>query len=267
MKISVITISYNQSQFLERAILSVLNQEYENLEYIIVDPGSTDGSRDIIAKYKSSFSHIVFEPDQGAADGLNKGFSLASGDIFGFLNSDDMLLPRSLSEVSNFFQEHLDTDVVSGHTKIIDSNDRVIRNSYSDRFSLIPCAYWSSQLVQPSTFFRADSYREVNGFNVNNRSNWDGELFVDIALKGRKFALVNKFWSCYRLHATSITSSQKLDNRIQEYKKYIFNKIMKRDMNRMDIPMMILFRVLKYLKSPKSLYERLTKGRIYGRVV
>ena len=108
MKISVITISYNQSQFLERAILSVLNQEYENLEYIIVDPGSTDGSRDIIAKYKSSFSHIVFEPDQGAADGLNKGFSLASGDIFGFLNSDDMLLPRSLSEVSNFFQEHLD---------------------------------------------------------------------------------------------------------------------------------------------------------------
>lgn len=265
MKITIVTVSYNQADFLERAILSVVDQGYKDLEYIIVDPGSTDGSRDIIEKFKIYFSRIIFESDAGAADGLNNGFKYATGDIFGFLNSDDTLLPESLTEVSKFFQEHPNIDVVSGHTRIIDSNDQVIRNSYSDRFSLISCVYGANTLMQPSTFFRAKCYREINGFNKNNTSNWDGELFVDIALKGGRFALVNKYWSCYRLHALSITSSKKMDSKTKEYTNYIFHKIMKRGKHFFDIPFVVFFRIIKYLCSPQSLYERLSKGAIYGR--
>jgi len=93
MKFSIVTISYNQAQFLEKAILSVLNQEGVGLEYIVVDPGSTDGSREIIERYRDRFGHVVFEKDHGPADGLNKGFQYATGDVYGYLNSDDVLLP------------------------------------------------------------------------------------------------------------------------------------------------------------------------------
>jgi len=265
MKISIVTISFNQADFLERAILSIVNQNYKDLEYIIIDPGSTDSSRDIIEKYKLHFSKIIFKLDAGAADGLNNGFKYASGDIFGFLNSDDVLLPDCLNKVDKFFQENPSIDIVSGHSRIIDSSDQVIRNSYSDIFSLIAYAYGVNLLMQPSTFFRASCYHKVNGFNPNNLSNWDGELFVDIALNSGKFSLINEFLSCYRLHALSITSSKKIDDKIKKYRNYIFRKIMKRNKQVFDIPIRVFFRILKYLYTPKSLYERITKGAIYGR--
>ena len=89
MKFSVVTVSFNQRQYLEEALTSVLEQDYPAIEYIVVDPGSTDGSRELIESFRDRLASIVFEADQGAADGLNKGFQRASGDIFGFLNSDD----------------------------------------------------------------------------------------------------------------------------------------------------------------------------------
>ena len=97
MKFSIVTISFNQAPYLETAIRSVLDQNYPDLEYIIVDPGSTDGSRDIIERFRSRFAKIIFEPDQGPGDGLNKGFAHATGDILGYLNSDDALLPGALN--------------------------------------------------------------------------------------------------------------------------------------------------------------------------
>ena len=92
MKISVVTISFNQAKYLRQCIDSVLNQNYQNIEYIIVDPGSTDGSRQIIESYGDRVIKI-FEKDAGPADGLNMGFSRATGDIFYFINSDDYVLP------------------------------------------------------------------------------------------------------------------------------------------------------------------------------
>jgi len=88
MRVSIVTISYNQARFLEQAIRSVINQDYPDIEYIVVDPGSTDGSRGIIEKYQNRIDKIIFDPDEGPADGLNKGFAHATGDIFGFINAD-----------------------------------------------------------------------------------------------------------------------------------------------------------------------------------
>ena len=91
MKFSIVTISFNQARFLERAIVSVIEQKGVELEYIVVDPGSTDGSRDIIERHRDLIAHVVFEKDKGPADGLNKGFSHATGSIYGYLNADDVL--------------------------------------------------------------------------------------------------------------------------------------------------------------------------------
>lgn len=265
MKVSIVTISYNQIEFLERAIKSVIEQDYDDIEYIIVDPGSTDGSRDIIERYQSRMAKVIFEPDTGPADGLNKGFAWATGDIFGFLNSDDVLLPHTLFRVIEFFKTHPDVDVVSGHSIVTDEHDRKIRNSYSDRFSLHRFPYGSVVLMQQSTFFRADMFKKVGGFNITNRSIWDGELFADMALHGARFALVNEFWSAFRLHSESITSSNKLyaETKIDHMK--IFKKIMGRDIRMYDLLLSILFRMVKHILNPRGLYERLSKGPIYGR--
>ena len=105
MKISIVTISYNQEKYLRECIESILNQKDCELEYIVVDPGSTDGSRELIESYGDRILH-VFERDNGPADGLNKGFAKATGDIYGFINSDDYLLPQALHHISQFFLQN-----------------------------------------------------------------------------------------------------------------------------------------------------------------
>ena len=265
MKVSIVTISYNQGKFLERAIKSVIEQDYDDIEYIVVDSGSTDGSREIIERYRSRIDKIIFEPDEGPADGLNKGFSIATGEIYGFLNSDDLLLPGALSYVIDFFKTHTNIGVVSGHSIIIDENDRKIRNSFSDHFSLLKYAYGAAILMQPSTFFRAEAFECINGFNVSNRTNWDGELFVDMALQEVRFALFDNFLSAYRLQPESITSSKKLDDQIREHACVMFQKIMKRDMMPYDLLFRVVYRLLKWIQNPRNFYERLLKGPIYGK--
>lgn len=102
-KISIVTPSYNQGQYLEETILSVLNQDHPNLEYIIIDGGSTDGSVDIIRKYKNQLAYWVSEPDSGQYEALNKGFAKTSGEIMGWLNSDDKYLPWTFDVISEIF--------------------------------------------------------------------------------------------------------------------------------------------------------------------
>lgn len=120
MRISIVTISYNQGRFLERAIRSVLGQDHDDVEHIIVDPGSTDGSRDIIEKYREDLAAVIFESDEGPADGLRKGFATATGDVFGQLNADDCYLPGALRRVAREFEASPDIGVVYGHGIIAD---------------------------------------------------------------------------------------------------------------------------------------------------
>ncbi|MGZ7033428.1 MAG: glycosyltransferase, partial [Thermoanaerobaculia bacterium] len=114
-RISLVTPSLNQGTFVEAAIRSVLLQGYPNVELIVVDGGSTDGSVDTIAKYARWLAHSICESDSGPANALNKGFRLATGDILGFLNADDFLLPECLATVAREFWMHPGVDVISGH--------------------------------------------------------------------------------------------------------------------------------------------------------
>src|SRR5665647_3247451 len=113
-KITIITPVYNRAQYLEATILSVLNQGYANLEYIIIDGGSTDGTIEIIKKYESQLAYWVSEPDQGMYYALQKGFDKASGDIMAWLNSDDMYHANSLFVVADIFSTFEDVDWIMG---------------------------------------------------------------------------------------------------------------------------------------------------------
>ena len=125
-KISIITPSFNQSEFLEFTIQSVLSQDYPDLEYIIVDGGSTDGSLEIIKKYEDRLAWWVSEKDQGQTDAINKGFARATGKYLAWLNSDDTYQPGALSKAAEYLESHPEVGLVYGETNYIDQDGRGI---------------------------------------------------------------------------------------------------------------------------------------------
>jgi glycosyltransferase involved in cell wall biosynthesis len=265
VKFTIVSISYSQAQFLEQAMRSVIEQDGVSLEYIVVDPGSTDGSREIIERCRDRLATVIFERDRGPADGLNKGFAAATGDIFGFLNSDDYLLPGSLAKVRRYFQDHPRIDVVSGHGLIVDGLGRVLRRNYSDRFSARMEALGAASLVQQSTFFRAPAFRAVGGFNAENKVAWDGELFFRMHRKGAKFGIIDELLSAWRIHEAGITGSARLDQGLREYRNRMFREYYGRNPNALDRVRMGGARLVKHLRNLRGVRERLLHGPIYGR--
>jgi glycosyltransferase involved in cell wall biosynthesis len=194
--------------YLRRAIESVLEQNYDNLEYIIVDPGSVDGSRNIINEYKNNIKKIIFKPDNSPAEGLNNGFLQATGEIFGYLNSDDVLYPNTLNKVNQYFTDNLTVDIISAHGQMINEKGEFLKNIYSHKFDIKQYLYENCILIQQSTFFKSSIYRLVGGFNENNCIAWDGELMVDIALAKGKFKVIHDCWSGFRIYEDSISSGK-----------------------------------------------------------
>lgn len=264
MKISVVTISYNQKKYVEATIDSVLMQADVNFEYIIIDPGSSDGSIDVINKYKDKVDKIIIEPDFGPSDGLNKGLNFASGDIFCYINSDDLLLPGALSRVKKLFEDNPDIDIIYGDGIIIDENGKKKRECYSDVFDIKAAAYGASIVIQPSTFFRMSIFRKNVKFNINNKSNWDGELFIDAVLAGAKIKNDKHLYSAYRVHGDGITGSGRLAEKHANHALNMFYKIMKRNFGPMDKLLSELYRVRKHIINPRALIERIKFGPIYG---
>lgn len=209
MKISIVTISFNQEKYLPACIDSILNQTGIDLEYIIVDPGSTDNSRSIINSYGDKIIK-VFEPDDGPADGLNRGFACASGDIYGFINSDDYLIPGALSEVSTFFEKHGNDVFVTGQG--FTENEHGTRTPiHPNVLTLEMMLHRAAVVFQQATFFPAQLYKKVNGFNANNRTCWDYELFLRFLLQGASHHVIEKELAIFRLYEGSISGSGRLE--------------------------------------------------------
>lgn len=209
MKISVVTISYNQAKYLETTIRSVLSQSYQNFEYIVVDGGSTDNSLEIIKKYASQLKYWVSEPDTGPANALNKGLAQAQGDILYYLNSDDELLPGALQTAVDYIHQHDAYEVFYGHGYVIDEQGSRKGMILSDKWNLNFYAQGEVSIVQPATFIRNNG---LLSFNEQNRTCWDGELLVHLALRGAKFYRLPHFLCHFRTHPEAIssqTSSQK----------------------------------------------------------
>lgn len=265
MKISIVTISYNQARFLEQAILSITGQGRPDVEYIIVDPGSTDDSRSIIEKHRDKIDHVVFEADRGPADGLNKGFARATGEVFGFINSDDFLLPDALDKVATAFSTK-QFDVISGHSVIVDGDGQVTNYFRSRRFSPVRYVYGAGTLAQQSTFFRADAFRKVGGFNTANRIAWDGELWVDLALSGARFGRLNSYLSAFRVYEGGISGGG--GHRTDAYRDYaerMWLKVKNRPKNSTDNFTRAFFKAMEYGLDPATLMNRLIHGPVMPR--
>lgn len=206
--ISIVTISYNQARWLGECLDSVLSQKSAGVEYVVVDPGSADGSRDILQAHAGEIDHLVLEPDAGPADGLNKGFSCATGDIFGFINADDRLAPGAVDCVRRYFAANPRIDVLCGAIRIIDEDGRAsLRCRVADRFDVRRYAARLCIVAQQATFFRRSIFEAVGGFNVANRVAWDGELLADMALMDARFGRIRKILGDFRVYRGTISGS------------------------------------------------------------
>jgi glycosyltransferase involved in cell wall biosynthesis len=180
-KISVVTPSFNQGQYIEATIESVLGQNYPNLEYIIMDGGSTDGSVGIIEKYSEHLAYWVSEPDEGQTDALIKGFDRSSGDIMCWLCSDDLFESKTLHEVAETFTEHPDWQVLYGDSFWIDADSRPIRFKKEIDFNRFIWMYDHNYLPQPSTFWRRGIYEQVGGLDIRWDLTMDADLWIRFA--------------------------------------------------------------------------------------
>lgn len=193
-KISVVTPNYNLGNFIESTILSVLNQHYPNLEYIIIDGGSIDNSLQVIKKYESKISYFVTEPDKGMYDAINKGFAVATGDILCWINSDDVLWEGSLHHVAKIFSENKQVQWLQGFPSLINEAGELVfqRKPVVSKFHFYLRKYKSdfSFIQQESTFWTKKLW-DVAGGNIN----------LDYKLAG-DFDLWMRFFKYAKLHAS-----------------------------------------------------------------
>ncbi|HMN11970.1 MAG TPA: glycosyltransferase family 2 protein [Bellilinea sp.] len=200
-KISVITPSFNQAPFLEATIRSVLEQGYSNLEYIIVDGGSTDGSVDIIQRYADRLAWGVSEKDKGQTDAINKGFAKATGDILAWINSDDTYEPGAVARAAEEFTRHPEMGLIYGHAHYIDGKGKMIGDFPSAQTDYAKLRTGYVHIAQQAAFFRADLWRKVGPLDTSFYFAMDYDLWVRLA-KEAPLLHIPELWANFRLHGT-----------------------------------------------------------------
>jgi glycosyltransferase involved in cell wall biosynthesis len=208
MKLGIVTISYNQAGYLQQAIDSVALADLSRLVYVIVDPGSTDGSRDVITRNRHRFTRAILEPDNGPADGLNKGFAACDADVYGYVNADDRFVPGALDYVADYFTRHPEIDLLQGAIRIIKGTGKLkLRGRAPDRLDPARFVCGVAFAWQQATFFRRELFARTKGFNIQNRVTWDGELVLDMLLAGAKVGYTSTVLGDFRVYPESITGS------------------------------------------------------------
>jgi glycosyltransferase involved in cell wall biosynthesis len=198
--VSIVTPSFNQAYFLEETILSVLGQSYPNLEYIIVDGGSTDGSLEIIQRYAARLAWWVSEKDRGQTDAINKGFARARGQILAWLNSDDTYRPGAVAEAVAYLQTHPEAGMVYGDADLMDERGNVIGRFPARQTDYRRLRNGYVHIPQQSAFFRADLWKQVGPLDPSFYFAMDYDLWVRLA----KLAPLHyhpRLWASFRLHS------------------------------------------------------------------
>jgi glycosyltransferase involved in cell wall biosynthesis len=207
-KISIVTPTFNQALFIEETLLSVKEQNYQNLEHIVIDGASTDGTVEILKRYSRQagweYLRWISEPDRGQSDALNKGFRGVTGDIVGWLNSDDRYRPGCFHEVVEAFNRNIHADVLYGDYVMIDQAGRPLRIRREIEFSRFMLAYLHILYVPTTTsFFRRRIFEDGNWFDLSLDNTMDYEYYMQLAQKGYSFQHVPRLWADLRLHPRS----------------------------------------------------------------
>ena len=213
-KISIITPSFNQAQFLEKTILSVLNQNYPNLEYIIVDGGSTDGSVQIIKKYEDKLKWWVSERDDGQVAAINKGLQRATGTWVGWQNSDDIYLKNTLNDLSTEIKKNHEVGLIIADMLLIDDQDRPIRDVRYVKPTYKSFLVEGMVLCNQSAFWLNDLHKKIGFLNENYQYSFDFDWFLRL-LKNTDAGHVPRIWGGFRKYKNTKTYLNK-DNFTQE---------------------------------------------------
>jgi len=206
-KISIVTPSYNQADFIDETLKSVINQNYPNLEYFVQDGGSTDNTMAIVQKYQEKLAGFTSQKDDGQSHAINLGMHKTSGEIMAWINSDDLLLPGALNTVGDFFATHPEVDVVYGNRMIIDENSQqigrwILPNHDNEVLS------WGDFIPQETLFWRRKIWEQVGGLNNACQFALDWDLLLRFRDAGAIFHRIPRFLGAFRVHAMQKTSSQ-----------------------------------------------------------
>lgn len=211
-KISIITPSFNQADYLEETILSIINQNYPNLEYIIIDGGSTDNSVEIIKKYEDHIDYWVSEKDNGQSHAINKGFAKATGEILNWINSDDVLVENALIKIADaYLKRKNDNIVILGNGFEIDENGKVLgeRKVYlSDKRESGLFLNIEGNPIQQSIFYSKKLLNEVGGINPLLRYPMDIDLLTKFGFFNPEIIIIEEFLASFRKQPNSKTISQ-----------------------------------------------------------
>lgn len=202
--VSIITPSYNHAQFIDATIRSVVEQDYPNLEYIIIDGGSTDGSQEIIRSWAERFParlvYWVSEPDRGQTDAINKGFSRARGEILAWLNSDDTYQPEAVSRAAQYLIEHPKVGLVYGDANLIDQAGEIIGKFPARQTDYRRLRRGYVHIPQQAAFFRTDLWHKVGPLDPTFYFAMDYDLWVRLASQA-PIHYVAQPWANFRLHS------------------------------------------------------------------
>ncbi len=275
-KISIVTPSFNQGKFIEETILSVIGQGYPNLEYIIIDGGSTDETVDIIKKYEKHLTYWISEKDNGQSHAINKGFSRASGEILGWLNSDDMYVPATFSFISGLI-DVTETGVYFGnciHFKESEGEftchgSDVIKAHAEDK--LVNSIY----VIQPSSFWTKSTFQKVGPLREDLHYGFDWEWFIRAEISGINFHSVSKCLSMYRFHDSHKTGTggtrrqEELSSIYEKYSKRsgkLYKMLIAEDVNFNTFKNRMLIRFLRRAKLPHAYADmlKLVKRKKYA---
>lgn len=203
-RISIVTPSYNQAEYIEETIRSVLLQAYPNLEYIVIDGGSTDGSAEIIQAYAPWLAYWVSEPDRGQSDALNKGFARATGELVGWQNSDDLYLPGAFLRMVDEYLRTPNSDLVFGNVRMIDRDGRLIREQRYTRFSRRCLLFEGLNVSNQSALWRRSLHTRAGPLDVDLHYEMDLDFFLRAAEVG-KFRFVRHAFGSMRVHEKAKT--------------------------------------------------------------
>ena len=251
-KISIVTPNYNKAQFLESTILSVLSQGYPNLEYIIIDGGSTDGSVDIIKKYANQLAYWVSEPDEGMYDAIKKGFEHSTGDIMAWINSDDMYHPYAFSTVADIFVQYSQIVWLSGMSTCYDVRNRTVFVKEQKYFSHLRFLMHDYQHIQQeSTFWRRSLYDKSGGISSDYKLAGDFDLWMRFS-RIEKLYIVNALLGGFRI--TKDQLSNDINRYCEEAETIIINEHVSDDE----------YMQIKKIRRQKAILSVLRKLRIFN---
>ena len=210
-RISIITPSFNQAAFLERTILSVLEQDYPNLEYIVIDGGSTDGSVDIIRKYENQLAFWVSEPDRGQSHALNKGLQRATGEWVGWQNSDDIYYPGAFMKVAQAAIRYPKAELIIGDINLIDELDQIVRELRYVRPTYESLLAEGMILANQAAFWRRDLHARIGWLDESLHYGFDYEWFLRVLRETDRAVHIPQCLGALRYHdATKTSRSQTL---------------------------------------------------------